>query len=64
MPMNNSAIRNRKDKQPEKNYLLIMRKDLFDEVESIAIANDVSIAHFVRESVKRNLAAYKKASLV
>ena len=40
-----------------------MRKDLFDEVESIAIANDVSIAHFVRESVKRNLAAYKKAAL-
>ena len=62
--MNNSTIRNRKDKQPEKNYLLIMRKDLFDEVESTAIANDVSIAHFVREAVKRNLAAYKKASLV
>lgn len=58
--MNNSTIRNRKDKQPEKNYLLIMKKSLYDELENTAYTNDVSVAHFVRESVKRNLAAYKK----
>ncbi len=62
--MNHSAIRNRKNKPEEKVYPLVIRKDLYQELENIAYANDVSVAHFVREAVKRNLAAYKKAALV
>lgn len=61
---NHSVIRNRKNKPEEKVFPFIIRKDLYQELESAANANDVSVAHFVRESVKRNLAAYKKAALV
>lgn len=62
--MNHSTIRNRKNKTEEKVYPFVVRKDLYQEIEHTAYSNDVSVAHFIRESVKRNLAAYKKAALV
>lgn len=58
----NSVIRNRKSKYPEKSYLITARKSLWDEVEEITDALDVSIAHYIRESIKRNNAAYKKVA--
>ena len=61
---NHSAIRNRKNKPEEKVYPFVVRKDLYQEIEHMAYANDVSVAHFIRESVKRNLAVYKKAALL
>jgi hypothetical protein len=61
---NQSTIRNRKNKAEEKVYPFVVRKDLYEEIEYMAYSNDVSVAHFIRESVKRNLAAYKKAALV
>lgn len=62
---NNTSIRNSKNtKTQDKVYPLVMRKDLYQELENTAYANDVSVAHFVREAVKRNLAIYKKVALV
>lgn len=61
--MNKTTIRNRKNKTDEKVYPFVVRKDLYQEIENIAYSNDISVAHFIRESVKRNLAAYKKAAL-
>lgn len=60
---NHSTIRNRKNKPEEKVYPLVIRKELYQELQSTAYANDISVADFVRESVKRNLATYKKALL-
>jgi hypothetical protein len=49
-----------KTKHPEKSYLITARKSLWDEVEEITDALDVSIAHYIRESIKRNNAIYRK----
>lgn len=59
-----SAIRYRKNKPAEKTYPFVVRQDLYQEIEHIAYSNGVSVAHFLREAAKRNIAAYKKAALV
>lgn len=62
--MNRSIIRNRSNKEEQKAYLFKARKSFWKEVEDTADALDVSVAHLIRESVRRNIAAYKKASLL
>lgn len=64
MTYKNNVIRNRKTKYPEKSYLITARKSLWDEVEEITNALDVSIAHYIRESIRRNNAAYKKTAML
>lgn len=59
-----SSIRYRNNKPEEKTYPFVVRKDLYQEIENTAYANGVSVAHFLREAAKRNIAAYKKAALV
>lgn len=51
---------NKKPEKDEKVYPLVMRKDLYNEVEKVAYSNDITVAHFIRESVKLNLKEYKK----
>lgn len=51
---------NKKSEKDEKVYPLVMRKDLYKEVEEVAYSNDISVAHFIRESVKLNLKEYKR----
>jgi hypothetical protein len=60
MTHKNTVIRSRKNKQDEKSYLITARKSLWDEVEEITDNLDVSVAHYIRESIKRNNAVYKK----
>lgn len=45
---NHSTIRNRKNKPEEKVYPLVIRKELYQELQSTAYANDISVADFVR----------------
>jgi|688.fasta_scaffold451622_3 hypothetical protein len=59
----NTLINERRTKHLDKSYLITARKSLWDEVEEITDELDVSIAHYIRESIKRNNALYKKASL-
>lgn len=62
--MNNHAVRRRRNKSDEKTFLFTARKDLWKDVEEITQSLDVSIAHYIRESLRRNNAAYKKSELV
>jgi hypothetical protein len=63
--LRNTAIRSsRKTKMPEKKYLLTLRSDLWNEIETLALQNDVSVAHFLREAAKRNISVYKKCAVL
>ena len=58
--MKSQVIRRRKNKEPEKSYLFTARVSLWKEIESVAEDMDVSIAHLIRESLRRNIASYRK----
>jgi hypothetical protein len=62
MPNNNAIIRNRKTKNKEQRLHFVLENDLRNELFDIAQENYVSVSHFVRESVRRNINAYRKAS--
>lgn len=53
-------MQSKKTQKEEKVYPLVMRKDLYSEVQQVAYDNHISMAHFIRESVKLNLKEYKK----
>jgi hypothetical protein len=56
------VIRKRKNKEPEKSYLFTARVSLWKEIERVADDMDVSIAHLIRESIRRNIACYKRTA--
>lgn len=60
--MKSQAIRRRKIKEPEKSYLFTARVSLWNEIESVADDMDVSIAHLIRESLRINIASYRRNS--
>ena len=62
MSYNNAVIRNRKTKNKEQRIHFVLEDDLRNELVDVATANYVSVSQFVRESVRRNINAYKKAS--
>ena len=61
--MTNAVIRRRKNKNDDKTFLFTARKELWKEVEQITDSLDVSIAHFIRESIRRNIKQYQKTEL-
>ena len=58
---NNCRVRNRRSREDEKSYLFTARLDLWKDIEETAYALDISIAHLIRESLRRNIAEYKRA---
>lgn len=60
MSYNNVVIRNRKTKNKEQRFHFVLEDDLRNDLIEIAKANFVSESQFVRESVRRNITAYKK----
>ena len=60
--MKSQEIRRRKNKEPEKSYLFTARVSLWKEIESLADDMDVSIAHFIRESLRSRIASYKRTA--
>lgn len=59
---NQSTIRKRKNKEPEKSYLYKEKESYWAIVEDTAYNNGMSIADFMRQSIRRNVVAYQKAS--
>ena len=60
--MKSQVISRRKNKEPEKSYLFTARVSLWNEIESVADDMDVSIAHLIRESLRINIASYRRNS--
>ncbi len=58
--MRSQALKSKKLKEAEKSYLFTARLDLWKDIEETAYALDVSIAHLIRESLRRNIADYKR----
>ena len=54
------AIKCRKNKEPEKSYLFTARLSLWRDIEQTAHALDVSIAHLIRESLRRHIDTHRK----
>jgi hypothetical protein len=64
MRYNNAVIRNhRNSNAKDQRMFFVLESDLKNDLREIAQANFVSQSQFVRESVRRNINAYKKASL-
>lgn len=62
MSINNAAIRNHKNPPTkDQRMFFVLENDLKQELREVAQANYVSESQFVRESVRRNIIAYKKA---
>jgi hypothetical protein len=64
MPYNNAVIRKVKPKTKEQRLHFVLEDDLRNELFDIAQSNYVSVSHFVRESVRRNINTYRKASSI
>ncbi len=58
-----SPVRNRRNVKDKKSYRLVAPADLWAEVQATADHFDLSLAHFIRESIRHNLAAYRKAQV-
>ncbi len=64
MRYNNTVIRNHKNSTTkDQRMFFVLEEELKDAIRAIAQENYVSESQFVRESVRRNILAYKKASL-
>jgi len=62
MTYNNAVIRNRRQtKTKDERMFFVLESDLKRDLREIAQANFMSESHFVRESVRRNINAYRKA---
>ena len=61
---NQSTIRKRKNKEKEKSYLYKEKESYWNIIEDTAYTNGMSIADFMRQSIRRNVVAYQKASSV
>jgi hypothetical protein len=65
MPQSNIAINNRKSGSVQsKRLLFVLHEELLNQIREVADANHVSVSHFLRESARRNIAAYKQATSV
>jgi hypothetical protein len=53
------GIKTRK-KEPAKSYLFTARLSLWNEIEATANELDVSIAHLIRQSLRKQIADYRK----
>lgn len=63
MAYNNAAIRNRKDTDTkDERMFFVLETDLKNQLREIARANFISESQFVRESVRRNINAYRKGA--
>jgi hypothetical protein len=58
--MSKQYIKSRKTKEPAKSYLFTARLSLWNEIEATANELDVSIAHLIRQSLKKQIADYRK----
>jgi len=54
------ATRNRKNKIYDKSFVFMCNDDLLNAVRKTALENHLSIASFIRQSVKRNIATYER----
>jgi hypothetical protein len=64
MPQTNSVVRNRKaGLVQDKRVLFVVHQELLDQIREVADANHVSVSQFLRESARRNIAAYRKTGL-
>jgi hypothetical protein len=64
MRYNNAVIRNRSNpRNKDQRMFFVLESDLKNDLREIAQANFVSESQFVRESVRRNINAYKKVTL-
>lgn len=57
---NQSTIRKRKNKEKEKSYLYKDKESYWAIIEDTAYENGMSVADFMRQSVRRNVSAYQK----
>jgi hypothetical protein len=62
MTYTNAVIRIRKNSNKDERMFFVMEPELKKDLREIAQANFVSESQFVRESVRRNIRVYKKAS--
>lgn len=62
MTYNNTVIRNRKNTTKDQRMFFVLETDLKNQLREIARANFVSESQFVRESVRRNINAYRKGA--
>lgn len=53
-----SAVR-RRTKAYDKPFLFMCSEDLLDTAKSVADFNEMSVATFIRQSVKRNISLYE-----
>lgn len=58
--MKGSEVRNRASKRYDKAFVFMCDQSLLDAVREIATENRLSIASFIRQSVKRNISAYER----
>lgn len=64
MRYNNAVIRNHKNPTTKDHRMFfVLEEELKNAIREIAQENYVSESQFVRESVRRNILAYKKVSL-
>lgn len=65
MQNNRTVVRHRSNPTTkDQRMFLVLEAELKNELREIAQANFVSESQFVRESVRRNITAYKKALLL
>jgi hypothetical protein len=62
MNYKNAVIRSHKNSNKDDRMFFVMEPELKKDLREIAQANFVSESQFVRESVRRNIRVYKKAS--
>ena len=62
MTYNNAAIRNRKNTTKDERMFFVLETDLKNQLREVAKANFISESQFVRESVRRNINAYRKTA--
>jgi hypothetical protein len=65
MRYNNAVIRNHgKSTTKDQRMFFVLEEELKDAIREIAQANYVSESQFVRESVRRNINAYKRSDIL
>lgn len=56
----NCAVRNRKQRRYDKAFVFMCDETLLDAARKTASENCLSVASFIRQSVKRNISAYER----
>ncbi len=58
------VARKRRDKSRDKAYLFTASREVWEDIEDLTKSLDMSVAYFLRESVRRNIALYRKAQVL